>query len=167
MTTRRFITSEDVTGPMCPADDVHVTMLKNIVGPGRSTARSFTRRLHGRHTGDAGNRYRCGKWRSADEITSGHARQRPRQGVLKAERSDDTGFRVGTGLFGLARAAGPDRDAAPRADAWPSSPSGAGLRAAALWDGVKDRLHDSALALSGGQQQRLCIARARSSQAYS
>ncbi|MFQ5543819.1 MAG: phosphate ABC transporter ATP-binding protein PstB [Nitrospiria bacterium] len=30
---------------------------------------------------------------------------------------------------------------------------------AALWDEVKDRLHDSALNLSGGQQQRLCIAR--------
>ena len=36
----------------------------------------------------------------------------------------------------------------------------ASLTAAALWDEVKDRLHDSALALSGGQQQRLCIARA-------
>jgi len=34
------------------------------------------------------------------------------------------------------------------------------LRAAALWDEVKDRLHQSALELSGGQQQRLCIARA-------
>jgi len=34
------------------------------------------------------------------------------------------------------------------------------LRAAALWDEVKDRLHGSALGLSGGQQQRLCIARA-------
>jgi phosphate transport system ATP-binding protein len=34
------------------------------------------------------------------------------------------------------------------------------LRQAALWDEVKDRLHDSALQLSGGQQQRLCIARA-------
>jgi len=34
------------------------------------------------------------------------------------------------------------------------------LRGAALWDEVKDRLNDSALALSGGQQQRLCIARA-------
>jgi phosphate transport system ATP-binding protein len=34
------------------------------------------------------------------------------------------------------------------------------LTRAALWDEVKDRLHDSALALSGGQQQRLCIARA-------
>jgi phosphate transport system ATP-binding protein len=34
------------------------------------------------------------------------------------------------------------------------------LRRAALWDEVKDRLRDSALALSGGQQQRLCIARA-------
>jgi len=33
------------------------------------------------------------------------------------------------------------------------------LRAAALWDEVKDRLHDSALGLSGGQQQRLVIAR--------
>jgi phosphate transport system ATP-binding protein len=33
------------------------------------------------------------------------------------------------------------------------------LRAAALWDEVKDRLEDSALGLSGGQQQRLCIAR--------
>ncbi|HEU4655260.1 MAG TPA: phosphate ABC transporter ATP-binding protein PstB [Steroidobacteraceae bacterium] len=34
------------------------------------------------------------------------------------------------------------------------------LRGAALWDEVKDRLQDSALALSGGQMQRLCIARA-------
>jgi len=34
------------------------------------------------------------------------------------------------------------------------------LKGAALWDEVKDRLADSALALSGGQQQRLCIARA-------
>jgi phosphate transport system ATP-binding protein len=34
------------------------------------------------------------------------------------------------------------------------------LEAAAIWDEVKDRLHESALALSGGQQQRLCIARA-------
>jgi len=36
----------------------------------------------------------------------------------------------------------------------------ASLKAAAIWDEVKDRLHESALALSGGQQQRLCIARA-------
>ena len=34
------------------------------------------------------------------------------------------------------------------------------LRQAALWDEVKDRLHDAATTLSGGQQQRLCIARA-------
>ena len=34
------------------------------------------------------------------------------------------------------------------------------LRDTALWDEVKDNLHDSALRLSGGQQQRLCIARA-------
>ncbi len=34
------------------------------------------------------------------------------------------------------------------------------LRRSALWDEVKDRLHESALQLSGGQQQRLCIARA-------
>ncbi len=33
------------------------------------------------------------------------------------------------------------------------------LRAAALWEEVKDRLGDPAIALSGGQQQRLCIAR--------
>jgi len=38
------------------------------------------------------------------------------------------------------------------------------LRAAALWDEVKDHLHKSALALSGGQQQRLCIARALATQ---
>ncbi|NJB69055.1 phosphate transport system ATP-binding protein [Desulfobaculum xiamenense] len=36
----------------------------------------------------------------------------------------------------------------------------ASLRHAALFDEVKDRLHESALGLSGGQQQRLCIARA-------
>ena len=35
-----------------------------------------------------------------------------------------------------------------------------GLRGAAIWDEVKDRLKKSALGLSGGQQQRLCIARA-------
>ena len=34
------------------------------------------------------------------------------------------------------------------------------LRGSALWDEIKDRLHESALGLSGGQQQRLCIARA-------
>ena len=33
------------------------------------------------------------------------------------------------------------------------------LRQGALWDEVKDKLHESGLALSGGQQQRLCIAR--------
>jgi phosphate transport system ATP-binding protein len=38
------------------------------------------------------------------------------------------------------------------------------LRAAALWDEVKDRLHESAFGLSGGQQQRLCIARAIANQ---
>ncbi|SRR6266571_2763333 len=36
----------------------------------------------------------------------------------------------------------------------------ASLRAAALWDEVKDRLRESAFGLSGGQQQRVCIARA-------
>jgi phosphate transport system ATP-binding protein len=36
----------------------------------------------------------------------------------------------------------------------------AALRAAALWDEVKDRRHQSAFNLSGGQQQRLCVARA-------
>ena len=36
----------------------------------------------------------------------------------------------------------------------------AALHNAALWDIVKDRLHQPALRLSGGQQQRLCIARA-------
>ena len=34
------------------------------------------------------------------------------------------------------------------------------LRAVALWEEVKERLHESALGLSGGQMQRLCIARA-------
>ncbi len=34
------------------------------------------------------------------------------------------------------------------------------LQGSALWDEVKDRLHQSALGLSGGQMQRLCIARA-------
>src|SRR5262249_44089822 len=34
------------------------------------------------------------------------------------------------------------------------------LRAAALWDEAKDKLHASGLSLSGGQQQRVCIARA-------
>lgn len=38
------------------------------------------------------------------------------------------------------------------------------LRQAALWDEVRDRLHDPAMRLSGGQQQRLCIARTLSLQ---
>jgi phosphate transport system ATP-binding protein len=38
------------------------------------------------------------------------------------------------------------------------------LRGAALWDEVKDRLHDGAMGLSGGQLQRLCIARAIAAQ---
>ena len=33
------------------------------------------------------------------------------------------------------------------------------LQSAAVWDDVKDKLHQSALSLSGGQQQRVCIAR--------
>ena len=33
------------------------------------------------------------------------------------------------------------------------------LSRAALWDEVKDKLHQSGMSLSGGQQQRLCIAR--------
>ena len=53
----------------------------------------------------------------------------------------------------------------PRINASPARPAlddivESALRRAALWDEVKDRLRDSALALSGGQQQRLCIARA-------
>jgi len=38
------------------------------------------------------------------------------------------------------------------------------LKGAALWNEVKDRLHESGLSLSGGQQQRLCIARAIASE---
>src|SRR5699024_9965253 len=34
------------------------------------------------------------------------------------------------------------------------------LKGAAIWDTVKDKLHQNATALSGGQQQRICIARA-------
>ena len=34
------------------------------------------------------------------------------------------------------------------------------LRGAAIWDEVKDRLHENAYSVSGGQQQRICIARA-------
>src|SRR2546428_714104 len=41
-----------------------------------------------------------------------------------------------------------------------TAPFGPRAALAALWDEVRDRLRDSALALSGGQQQRLCIARA-------
>ncbi len=54
---------------------------------------------------------------------------------------------------------GPRINASPKAAALEEIVESA-LRRAALWDEVKDRLRDSALALSGGQQQRLCIARA-------
>jgi len=40
------------------------------------------------------------------------------------------------------------------------------LKKAALWEEVKDRLHESALSLSGGQQQRICIARALAVKPY-
>jgi phosphate transport system ATP-binding protein len=46
----------------------------------------------------------------------------------------------------------------PRGE-WPGLAERA-LREAALWDEVKDRLHDPAIKLSVGQQQRLCLARA-------
>jgi phosphate transport system ATP-binding protein len=39
-----------------------------------------------------------------------------------------------------------------------------GLKLAALWEEVKDRLEDPAIALSGGQQQRLCLARVLANQ---
>lgn len=55
-------------------------------------------------------------------------------------------------LFGAARLKRLDKP--QRANLLESS-----LREAALWDEVKDRLHDSALRLSIGQQQRLCLAR--------
>ena len=55
--------------------------------------------------------------------------------------------------FGLRLGADPERSALD--DAVESA-----LRKAALWEEVKDRLHESALGLSGGQQQRLVIARA-------
>jgi phosphate transport system ATP-binding protein len=51
----------------------------------------------------------------------------------------------------------------PRIAGFPGDPAELveeSLRRAALWDEVKDKLRDSAMALSGGQQQRLCIARA-------
>ena len=54
---------------------------------------------------------------------------------------------------------GPRINASPRRSELDAAVESA-LRRAALWDEVKDRLRDSALALSGGQQQRLCIARA-------
>jgi phosphate transport system ATP-binding protein len=50
----------------------------------------------------------------------------------------------------------------PRSE-WPAVAERA-LREAALWEEVKDRLHDSALRLSVGQQQRLCLARTLASQ---
>jgi len=54
-----------------------------------------------------------------------------------------------------ARLAGQVRDRATLADVAERS-----LRRAALWDEVKDKLHQGGTSLSGGQQQRLCIARA-------
>ncbi|MEP6618994.1 MAG: phosphate ABC transporter ATP-binding protein PstB [bacterium] len=54
---------------------------------------------------------------------------------------------------------GPRINASPKASELDAIVESA-LRRAALWEEVKDRLRDSALALSGGQQQRLCIARA-------
>lgn len=54
----------------------------------------------------------------------------------------------GPRLFGIGRRAGLDEIVYTS------------LCQAALWDEVKDELHQSAMALSGGQQQRLCIARA-------
>jgi len=54
-------------------------------------------------------------------------------------------------IFGLALDGTPRKDFAARAET--------ALRAASLWDEVKDRLNEPARNLSGGQQQRLCLAR--------
>ena len=59
-----------------------------------------------------------------------------------------------------ARLASTEATARIAAEAAQSAAAERALRAAALWEEVKDRLKNSALGMSGGQQQRLCIARA-------
>src|SRR4029450_3435320 len=84
------------------------------------------------------------------------SRTRSRKRFSRTWRTDSasTGWSAGGAISSSAS----QRDPTPRRA--PAHRGEASLHAAAIWDEVKDRLHESALALSGGQQQRLCIARA-------
>ncbi len=139
--------------------DVHLSVVKNqilgIMGPAQSGKSTLMRSLNRMLDFMPGLRRQGKIFLDEQDIFSGDtdpAWLRRRVGMVfdtpvPLPRSIFENIAYGPRLHGV-------RDRASLAEAVERS-----LRAAILWDEVKDRLHDSATRLSGGQQQRLCIAR--------
>ena len=139
-----------------PVYDRHVTAVIGPSGCGKSTFLRCLNRMHetvptarvsGRVLLDDRNIYAGGVNPIAVRRHVGMVFQRPSPFPTMSIRDN-----VAAGL----RILGTERPSKSRTDEIVER----ALRRTALWDEVKDRLGESAVALSGGQQQRLCIARA-------
>jgi phosphate transport system ATP-binding protein len=145
-----------VRGVRIPFNDREVTAIIGPSGCGKSTLLRCLNRMHetvpGAHVAgtvllDGQDIYRPGV--NAIEVRRhiGMVFQRPTPFPTMSIRDN-----VAAGLRILGRSRPPNREIDGIVED--------ALRRTVLWDEVKDRLRESAVALSGGQQQRLCIARA-------
>ena len=156
-----FGTTHAVRGVSLKFYDRQVTAIIGPSGCGKSTLLRCLNRMHetvagartqgrvllARSSGDAQNIYEPSVNAIAVRRRIGMVFQRPTPFPTKSIRDN---VAAGLEVLGRARPSSQETDAiVERA-----------LRRTALWEEVKDRLRESAVALSGGQQQRLCIARA-------
>ena len=137
---------------------VHERKVTALIGPRAAASRPSCAASTACTISIPGNRYDGEIVLQPDNTNILAARRRPdrgahahRHGVPEAEPVSEVDFRERR-LW----PARPRREAAPPLDEKVEE----ALQDAALWDEVKDRLHEPAFNLSGGQQQRLCIARA-------
>ena len=143
-------------------EDISIQIPANLVtafiGPSGCGKSTFLRTLNRMNDIIAGTRVEGGvKIDGRDIYAAGDRRRRAapprRHGVPEVESvSRSRSSRTSPTASAHQRAGAQPRGAARTRRGEPAQ--------AAIWDEVKDRLHESALALSGGQQQRLCIARA-------
>jgi phosphate transport system ATP-binding protein len=134
--------------------DIHPNEILSVIGPSNSGKTSFLRSLNRLNDFDAAMRMSGSILLDNKDIYQGFEVEalRKRVGMIFAlpiplPRSIYDNITYGPRLAGIHDKGRLDRIVED------------GLRAAFLWDEVKDRLGSSALKLSGGQQQRLCIAR--------
>ena len=137
-----------------PLHDRKVTAFIGPSGCGKSTLLRVLNRIYDLYPGQRGDRR--GAARRREHPGAGYrpqpAARQGRHGVPEADAVPDVDLRQ----HRLRHP--PVRDACPKSEM--DDRVEQALRKAALWDEVKDKLHQSGLSLSGGQQQRLCIARA-------